>query len=195
MSADRSHSAVHSRAAWNTVISSGPTGSAPKPPGASRRQKTVLAVIGGTAAARIVRDRRTYERVILLVIVAAAAAGLARASQDRSIARLIAWDKRQTLAKQRRAGAHRRRGSPRSGLVHTSQVRFSLSPLATLPSVSMVTMSENLSPSVLRIVSCGNDAVLMTSLSSVYLPLGCSSYTSISQSKRASPLARTLMRR
>ena len=113
MSDDRYHSAGHPRAAWNTVISSGPTGLAPKPPGASRRQKTVLAVIGVTAAARIVGDRRTYERVILLAIVLAAAAGMARASQLRSIARLIAWDKQRTLAEQRRAGAHRRKGPQR----------------------------------------------------------------------------------
>ena len=154
-----------------------------------------LAAIGATAAARIVRDRRTYERVILLAIVLAAAAGMARASQLRSVARLIAWDKRQRLAEQRRAGAHRRRGPQRSDLVHTSHVRFSSSSSATLPSVSMVTISENLSPSVLRIFSYGNDAVLMTSLSRVYLPLGCSSYTSISQSKCASPLACTFVRR
>lgn len=73
------------------MISSGPTGLAPKPPGASRRKKTVLAVIGVTATARVVRDRRTYERVILLAIVMAAAAGMARAGQVRSIARMIAW--------------------------------------------------------------------------------------------------------
>ena len=95
------------------MISSGPAGLAPKPPSASRRQKTVLKVIGVTAAARIVRDRRTYERVILLAIGLAAAAGIARAGQVRSIARMIAWDKRQTLAEQRRAGAHRRKGTQR----------------------------------------------------------------------------------
>ena len=66
-----------------------------------------LAAIGAAAAARIVRDRRTYERVILLAIVLAAAAGMARASQLRSVARLIAWDKRQRLAEQRRAEASR----------------------------------------------------------------------------------------
>jgi hypothetical protein len=113
MSHDRSHSAAHPRAAWNTVISSGPTGSAPKPPDASQRQKVVLTAIGVTAAARIVRDGRTYERVILLAIVLAAAAGMARASQLRSIARLIAWDKQRRLAEQRRAGAHRRKGPQR----------------------------------------------------------------------------------
>jgi len=79
------------------------TGLAHKSPTASRRQNTVLAVIGATAAARILRDRRTYERVILLAIVLTAAAGIARAGQARSMARLIAWDRRQTLAEQRRA--------------------------------------------------------------------------------------------
>jgi hypothetical protein len=90
VSDDRSNSPAHSRAARNTVISSSPTGLAPKPPGASRRQKTVLAVVGVTAAARIVGDRRTYERVILLAIVLAVAAGMARAGQVRSMARVIA---------------------------------------------------------------------------------------------------------
>lgn len=66
-----------------------------------------LAVIGVTVAARIVRDRQTYERVILLAIVLAAAVGIARGGEVRSIARLIAWDKRQTLAEQRRAEASR----------------------------------------------------------------------------------------
>ena len=75
MSDDRSHSA----------------GSAPKPPDVSREQKVALAVIGVTAVARFVRDRRTHERVILLAIVLAAMAGITRASQDRSIARLGAW--------------------------------------------------------------------------------------------------------
>jgi hypothetical protein len=83
------------------------TGLAHKSPAASRRQNTVLAVIGVTVAARIVRDRRTYERVILLAIVLAAAGGIARAGQVRSMARLIAWDRRQTLAEQRRAEASR----------------------------------------------------------------------------------------
>jgi hypothetical protein len=83
------------------------TGLAYKSPTAGRRQNTVLAVIGVTAATRIVRDRRTYERVILLAIALAAAAGIARAGQARSMARLIAWDRRQTLAEQRRAEASR----------------------------------------------------------------------------------------
>jgi hypothetical protein len=66
-------------------------------------QKAILATIGVRAAARIAWDRRTHERVIMVALVIAAAAGLAHASGARSIARLIAWDKQQTLADQRRA--------------------------------------------------------------------------------------------
>lgn len=90
MSDDRSHSAV----------------SAPKPPDVSQEQKVALAVIGVAAVARFVRDRRTYERVILLAIVLAAMAGMARASQDRSAARLIAWFNRK-LTEVRREEASR----------------------------------------------------------------------------------------
>jgi hypothetical protein len=63
----------------------------------------VMAVVGLAAAARMAGDRRTHERVILLAIGLAAAVGLARAGEVRSIARLIDWDRRQTLAEQRRA--------------------------------------------------------------------------------------------
>ena len=88
--------------AWIAVISSGPAGPAHKPPGADRIPKAVAAAIGLAAAARIARDHRTYERVILVAIVLAAAGGAARTGQTRSIQRLIAWDKRQALAAQRR---------------------------------------------------------------------------------------------
>jgi hypothetical protein len=90
MSDDRSHSA----------------GSAPKPPDVSRDQKVALAMIGVTAVARFVRNRRTYERVILLAIVLAALAGMARASQDRSTERLMAWFNRK-LAEVHREEASR----------------------------------------------------------------------------------------
>jgi len=103
----------HSRGTFlwrvGTVMSTGPSGSAHKPPDLSRQQKAALAVIGVTAAARIVRDRRTYERVVLVALVLAAVAGLARAGQAHSIARLIAWDKQRTLAELRRAKPHDRR--------------------------------------------------------------------------------------
>jgi hypothetical protein len=92
---------------WNTVISSDPTGTARKSPKASGRQKAILAAIVVRVAARIAWDRRTHERVILVALVVAAAAGLAHASGSRSIARLIAWDKQQTLAEQSRAKTSR----------------------------------------------------------------------------------------
>ena len=88
-------------------MSSGPGGSAHKPPSLSRREKVVLAVIGVTAVTRMARDRRTYERVILVALALTAAAAIARAGQVRAITRLIAWDKEQTLAEQRRAEASR----------------------------------------------------------------------------------------
>jgi hypothetical protein len=90
-----------------TAMSSGPGGSAHKPGSLSRREKVVLAVIGMTAVTRMARDHRTYERVILIALALTAAAGIARAGQVRAIARLIAWDKEQTLAEQRRAEASR----------------------------------------------------------------------------------------
>jgi hypothetical protein len=88
-------------------MSSGPAGSAHKSRSLSRREKVVLAVIGVTAVTRMARDHRTYERVILVALALIGAAGLARAGQARAIARLIAWDKEQTLAEQRRAKASR----------------------------------------------------------------------------------------
>lgn len=87
------------------VMSSGPAGPAHKPPGADPVQKAVLAAVGLAAAARVVRDRRTYERIILVALVLAAAAGAARVGESKSIQRLIAWDKRQALAAQRRVKA------------------------------------------------------------------------------------------
>lgn len=56
-----------------------------------------MAVIGLALAARLARDSRTYEHVIMVVIGVAAVAGLGRASQTRSFARLAAWDKRRNL--------------------------------------------------------------------------------------------------
>lgn len=88
-------------------MSPSPVGSAHKAPNLSRPEKVVLAVIGVTAVTRMARDRRTYERVIRVALALTAAAGIARAGQVRAIARLIAWDKEQTLAEQRRAGASR----------------------------------------------------------------------------------------
>jgi hypothetical protein len=76
-------------------------------PAVSRRPKVVMAVVGLAAAARMAGDRRTHERVILIAIVLAAAVGLARAGQTQSRARLTAWDRRRTLAEQRRGATDR----------------------------------------------------------------------------------------
>ncbi len=91
--------------AWIAVTSSGPAGPARKPPGSDGVQKAVLAAVGLAAAARIARDRRTYERIILVALVLAAAGGAARIGESRTIQRLIAWDKRQALAAERRVKA------------------------------------------------------------------------------------------
>jgi hypothetical protein len=60
-----------------------------------------VVVIGLALAARLARDSRSYEHVIMVVIGVAAVAGLGRASQTRSFARLAAWDKRRNLRGQR----------------------------------------------------------------------------------------------
>jgi hypothetical protein len=67
----------------------------------------VLAVIGLVAVARMARDRRTHEQLIMAALVVAAVMGLGHAGQVGLVARLIAWDKKRSLAEQRRAGARR----------------------------------------------------------------------------------------
>jgi hypothetical protein len=60
-----------------------------------------MAVIGLALAVRLARDSRIYQHVIMIVIGLAAVAGLGRASQARSFARLAAWDKWRHLSGQR----------------------------------------------------------------------------------------------
>jgi hypothetical protein len=60
-----------------------------------------MAMIGLALAARLARDSRTREHVIMAVIVLAAVRGLAQANRARVFARLVAWDKRQTLREHR----------------------------------------------------------------------------------------------
>jgi hypothetical protein len=64
-----------------------------------------MAMIGAAAAARIARDPRTYERLLVFAIAVAAAAGLARESQTRSMARLVAWDRQRAMNELRRVKA------------------------------------------------------------------------------------------
>ena len=59
-----------------------------------------MAVIELALAAHMARDSRTYQHVIMAVIGVAAVAGLGRASQTRSFARMAAWDKRRNLSGQ-----------------------------------------------------------------------------------------------
>ena len=70
-------------------------------PGASHPRHVVMAAMVLGAAAHLARDRRNLQHVIMIVIVLAAAEAVARASQDRSLARLAAWDKRQSAREQR----------------------------------------------------------------------------------------------
>ena len=52
-------------------------------------------MVGLAVAAGVARDPRTQRAVIMAVIMAAAAVTALRENQQRSVARLAAWDKRQ----------------------------------------------------------------------------------------------------
>src|SRR6266436_7269407 len=79
------------------------------------------------------------------------------------------------------------------GLVHTNQVRLSLSSLTSPLSLSRVTMLTNLLPRDSRIFSGENVTVLMTSVSDLYLPSLWISSSSMFQSNTISSFVRTLM--
>ena len=80
-------------------------GPAHRPRGASSDHRLAMMVIGLAAAARMARDPRSHESAIIVVIAVAAVAGLGRASQARSFARLAAWDKRRNASELRRLKA------------------------------------------------------------------------------------------
>jgi hypothetical protein len=75
-----------------TTRAAGPARHSKKPRGRSR-PTTVM--VGLAVAAGIARDPRTQRAVIMAVIMAAAAVTALRENQQRSVARLAAWDKRQ----------------------------------------------------------------------------------------------------
>jgi hypothetical protein len=83
------------------MTASGLEGLARRLPGATHPRHVVMAAMALGAAAHVARDRRNLQHVIMIVIVLAALEGLARASQDRSLAWLAAWDKRQSAREQR----------------------------------------------------------------------------------------------
>jgi hypothetical protein len=76
------------------TVTSQAAGPARRPRGASSDHRLAMIVIGLAVAARMARDPRSYETAITVVIAVAAVAGLGRASQARSFARLAAWDRR-----------------------------------------------------------------------------------------------------
>lgn len=80
-------------------------GPARRPQGASSDHRLAMVVIGLAVAARMARDPRSYETAIVVVIAVAAVAGLGRASQARSFARLAAWDKRRNATEPRTPNA------------------------------------------------------------------------------------------
>jgi len=67
----------------------------------SREHRMIVLGVELDALLRLLRDRRFQQNVITSIIVLAALARLARESRDRSIARLVAWDKKQDLRHQR----------------------------------------------------------------------------------------------
>ena len=79
-------------------------GAARRPRGASSDHRLAMVTIGLAVAARIARDPRSHETAIMAVIAVAAVAGLGRAIQARSFARLAAWDKRRNAANHARSG-------------------------------------------------------------------------------------------
>jgi hypothetical protein len=76
-------------------------GAARGPRGASSDHRLAMVAIGLAVAARIARDPRSHETAIMAMITVAAVAGLGRASQARSFARLAAWDKRRNASEPR----------------------------------------------------------------------------------------------
>ena len=65
-----------------------------QPDEASSGRNISMGMIGLALVARFVRDPRTYETAIVVVTAVFAVAGLGKAGQTNSFARLAAWDKR-----------------------------------------------------------------------------------------------------
>ena len=64
---------------------------------ASRDQRMAWLVVGLAVAVRLPRDPRFQRRVIMGAIGLAALGGLAHNGQATSLARLVAWDKKQQM--------------------------------------------------------------------------------------------------
>lgn len=72
-------------------------------PAAPRRHRLAWLMV----ALGLLRSRPLHERIVLALVVLAALTGLARENQTRNIARLVAWDQKQTLRQQRAVRARR----------------------------------------------------------------------------------------
>ena len=86
--------ARHAHAMPGMQVSRRPSGSARLSRATGRRRHAVIVVIGLAAVARLPWDSRVQQQAIVLAIGLAAVAALAKENQDRSIARLVAWDQR-----------------------------------------------------------------------------------------------------
>ena len=78
---------------------------ASRPGAASRKHRAVARGIELNAIAHLLRSRGFRERVIVGGIVLLALRRLARENRSRAMARLAAWDKRQSVRNQRTARA------------------------------------------------------------------------------------------
>ena len=93
--ADYRHSAGHPHIGRSTVTT--PARSPARKPGQSNRpHQAALVAVGLGVASRVARDARTHEAVVMVAIMVAVAVAVARSSQAKSVARLAAWDKKQT---------------------------------------------------------------------------------------------------
>jgi hypothetical protein len=80
------------------------------PPG-GRQRRTIVASVELTALARHLASRRFMSQVITGAIVLAAVAELLRENQARSVARLVAWDRKRSLRQELAAAARQRKGT------------------------------------------------------------------------------------
>ena len=80
----------------------------PRPGG--RQRRTIVASVELTALARHLASRRFMAQVITGAIALAAVAELLRENQARSVARLVAWDRKRHLRDQLASQARQRKG-------------------------------------------------------------------------------------
>jgi hypothetical protein len=70
-------------------------GAAGRPRSSGLGNRAAMLRIGMAATAHMLRSRRTYQRVALIAVGAVALARIGKESQDSTLQRLSAWDKRQ----------------------------------------------------------------------------------------------------